>query len=186
MALFPDVIGSERGIGPLFTTKTTRLGQNQFARYRKSLRPRFAFDIAFDLLTSAQASSIDDHVIAVAGAGLTFPWFDWSPFHWLWVPVGTGDGSTTTFDLPGKNSSDLEVFTGTGSSAAVSSTSVGTGANGCDRFTLTSAPGNGVSIWCNATMRRLFTVTFEDDHQPLTRLLDTGYYQFSSRLRQVK
>ena len=181
--LFPDVIGSMREPDPAFYGSTAEMGEQHRVRYRKALFPRWGINLGWDLLTPAEGLAIDAHVRAHAGAGLRFDWYDWRLLHWVWVPIALGDGATTVFDLPGKLVADLELFTGAGT-AATGTIAAGAGANGRDRVTITSgAPASGVWLWCNATMRRLFVdVRFESDRQPLTRLLDSGYYGFRTRL----
>lgn len=186
MSAFPDVIGERLRFRPNYVTRLLRMGENHRQRHRKFLRPRHAFDLGFDFLQPSDAQSIDAHVLAQLGAGAQFDWFFWTVFHWLWVPVGTGNGSATVFTIPGKTVSNLQVFTGTGTSVGVSSLSVGTGPLGEDVATLASAPANGVAVWANFSGRRRFKVTYESDLQPLTRLAETGYFTFQTRLIQAK
>lgn len=184
MALFPDIIGSRREITPVIPTVSTQLAENRVVRYRKAIRARYAFSLAWTLLTPTEARQIDDHVIAHGGAYAAFDWFDWGAFHWLWVPVGAGAGVSTVYDIDGKESSEHEFFYGSSATAVSGTVSYGTGTNGCDQVTL-NVP-SGEQIWCNARMRRLFNVTFEDDDQPFTREISTGHYSFATRLQQVK
>jgi hypothetical protein len=186
MSAFPDLIGEQLKFRPNFVTRLLPLGELHRQRHRKFLRPRFDFDIAFQLLQPSDALSIDNHVLSQVGSGIAFDWFFWRVFHWLWVPIGTGDGSTTAFTIPAKTVSNLEVFTGTGTPATVSLLSPGTGPLGEDVATLSAAPISGVSVWGNFSGRRRFRVTYDDDFQPLTRLADTGYFTFQSRLVQAK
>ena len=183
--LFPDIIGSQREPVPLFYGDRQPVGENRVVRYRKSVKARWSFSLAWDLLSPAEASLIDAHVIAAAGAHLTFDWFDWTPLHWMWVPVATADGVETVFDLPGDQSSDHEFFVGTSPVPSAFTVDAGAGADGRDRVTFAAAPAAG-PLWCNALMRRLFVMTFEADDQPLTRELDSGYWGFSTRLMMEK
>jgi hypothetical protein len=185
MALFPDIVGAARRPVPFFHVTRSEMGENHVTRYRKFIRPRVMWDLGWDLLTPTQADLINAHVLAHAGAHLTFDWFDWRPFHWLWVPIGFGDGVEDTFDLPGKVCSDVEFFKNA-STAITGTVTEGAGANGRARVVFDATPADGDVLWMNATMKRLFTVRFDDDRQPLAQVRDTGHYGFATRLVEAK
>jgi hypothetical protein len=185
MALFPDVIGSSRRLMPSFYGRRTPVGENRTVRFRKMIRPRVGFSLGWDLLSPAEADEIDQHVLDHAGAHVPFDWYDWRPFHWIWVPIGTGTGGAVLYNLGGKDSSEIGFYYGSGTAVGGGIIlSSGTGAHGQDQATLTAPDGE--PVWINARMRRLFNVTFADDNQPLTRDLDTGYFGFSTQLMTVK
>jgi hypothetical protein len=187
MSLFPDIIGTRRTRPtPVFTTKADRLGENHRVRYRKSIRPRWLLEYAWELLSPSEAASINAHILSVGGGYSAFDFFDWLPTHWLHVEIGTASGGNL-FGLPGKNvdASTLEFFVNTAPYAGAFTIAAGAGVNGIDVVTFAASPPAG-TLWMNGTMRRLFNVTFEDDDQPVARLAETGYYQLSTRLRSTK
>lgn len=186
MTAFPDVIGERESFTPQFTTRQNIAGQNSFQRFRKSARPRYVIDLAWQFLADVDALSFESLIVATLGAATQFDWFDWVTFDWLWIPIGIGNGVTTVWTLPAKSTSNQLFFTGTGTSVS-GSISAGTGAQGEDRVTISPAVASGVALWFNFLGRRRFTVQFESDDQPLSRMLDPdGYWTYASRLIQVK
>jgi hypothetical protein len=149
MSLFPDVIGEAFDITPYIRVDETAIAESSFALYRQFLRPRWQFDLGWSLLSDTDAQSIADHVNVQGGSGIAFEWFSWfSNLYWIFVPIGTGDGVTTLFTIPGKLTSDHQFFTGSGTPATGSITA-GTGPNGEDKVTFSVAPASGVAIWAN-------------------------------------
>lgn len=186
MSIFPRVIGQQREIRPTYTTKQTRLGQNHTVSYRKSLFPRWELAVGWTLLSPTDAAAIDAHVLAFAGSALVWEFVDWTPFNWLFVGIGTGDGVTSTFDVPSFGSlTAFQIFRDAGVVLA-GTLQPAAGANGRDRILFSSAPPAGAILWWNFTGQRIFRVTFATDDQPMTRQLDTGYYGFQSNLESEK
>jgi hypothetical protein len=80
--------------------------------------------------------------------------------------VGTGDGSTTVFNLPAKNSSSYKVYkdgveqTGGGVDYTFAA---GTGADGADKITFTAAPASGTRITYDFTGTLKIRCTFAED-----------------------
>ncbi len=188
MILFPDVVGDKLTITPFVTSTTKRFGENAFQRYRKALYTRYTFDLGYDFASDADAVAFASHCIAVQGTTTNFGWFFWlNDFQWFWVTLGIGNGSKTTWDIPGRNTTAQTFFYGLNVALAVSSIHVGTGANGCDQVTFSSAPPAGSRVWTNFTGGRFFVVAFQQDSQPVNRVLDPdGRYTISTRLVQVK
>lgn len=91
---------------------------------------------------------------------------------WEDVYVGTGDGSTTVFDLPMKNSSSYTVYDA-GSSQTGGGTDYtfgdGTGTDGRDKITFNSAPTDGNRISLDATGNRTWAVIFGSDDFEFSR-----------------
>lgn len=188
LPLFPDLVGTRRVPIPNFRTVEIPLAEQHAARYRKWRLPRWTFDLAYDppQLAPADAQLISDHVLACAGAGLYFDWIDWRREFWVWVPMVTGDGSSGPYDLPGVLTAQHQFFYGAGS-ALDFTISPGVGVNGRDQVTFVGTSlTTGTPVWGNFSARRVFTVRFEDDKQPLPRHLDTGYYSFQTRILEPK
>jgi hypothetical protein len=186
MTLFPDVIGEQLAMRPFFHTVQVRKGETSFQRYRKFIRPRPYFDLAFEFLQESDALALETQILSTAGAAGTFDWFHWTQFHWIWVPLGVGNGAQTVFTIPGKATTDQQFFTGASTSVA-GVVAFGTGPQGEDVVTLSVAPASGLPVWANFSGRRRFTVSFERDDQPVTRLLDPdGFYSLRTTLVGVR
>ena len=186
MSAFPDITGDDLDLSPQFTVDTQQMGEEHYVRYRKWLRPRYSFGISYSLLEPADARTISDHVMAQGGGAFPFDWFLWTAMHWLWVPVAVAAAGQTLFTIPGKETSEHEFFTGTGTAAPSYTISTGTGAQGEDRVTFSTAIATGATLWMNFRGRRRFTVVYESDDQPMPRNADSGYYSFNTRFQQVK
>jgi hypothetical protein len=182
---FPDIIGDTLDLQPFYNVQTQPMGENHVVRYRKWLRPRWSFHATWSLLDAGQARSISDHVVSVAGALQAFDWFFWQQFHWIYVPLGVGDGTTTVWTIPGLATSQQEFFVNA-NTTVTGTVTAGTGAQGEDSVTISPAVANGVPIWTNFRGRRRFTVVYERDEQPLTRTAENGQYAFNTTFRQVK
>lgn len=186
MSLFPRIIGQQREIRPTFTTKMTKLGENQTIVYRKALFPRWEIAVAWSLLAKPDADLIDAHVLANAGSALPWEWADWTPFNWFSVKIGTADGLSTAYDLPSfSTQAGFQLYSNAGN-VLTGTLQPGAGAGGRDRIVYSSAPASGATLWWNFTGERIFRVTFARDDQPMTRQLETGYYGFSTNLESEK
>jgi len=91
---------------------------------------------------------------------------------WTDVYVSTGDGATTVFNLPFKNSSSYTLYkagaaqTGGGTHYTFGD---GTGTDGRDRVTFVAAPTAGQRISFDATGNRAWAVIFSSDDFAWTR-----------------
>lgn len=183
--LFPDLIGTRRSFAPLFSAASTGLGESYAQFYRKALFPRWEISVAYEHLTTAERQAIADHNLAVEGATTEFDWCDWRTRAWFWVPIAKGDGTTTVFDLPGKELSDAAFFTGAGTSAT-GTIAEGAGADGRARVTVTAPVTNNTWLWLNARMKRYFTVRHARTPDKLTRDLESGLWMWRATFLQVK
>jgi len=118
-------------------------------RRQKKLFPTRDFSIGYEWISKEEARTLWEFYKARAGAYEAFnffhPWSDTYDGEY----VGTGDGSTTVFNLPAENSSDYTVYvdgveqTGGGDDYTFSA---GGGTDGADKITFTSAPAAGKRI----------------------------------------
>jgi hypothetical protein len=186
--LFPDVIGESFSLEPRFQVVEQEVGEAHVVRYRKSVRPRYVFNLGFSLLTYAEAKSISDVISSCGGGYERIHWFSWHTLHWLWVPIGVGNGTTTLWDIPGKLTTEHELRTGTGT--VVGSFTITpfdpNVAGSVDRVAISPAVANGVTLWANFRGRRRFTCLFESGDQPMPRQADTSTYSFNTQLIEVK
>lgn len=130
--------------------------------------PLYSFNFRAPMLDWSQYANLWDFFVARKGSSGVFTFFDWNGWdsspvgiRWPKLYVGVGDGSTTTWDLPMKSSSSGTAYVA-GSSAA-GSLSAGTGTDGRDRFTFSSAPALGSVIEWQATGRAGFQCRFGID-----------------------
>lgn len=191
MATFPDIVGAPSGYqrSSAYTVRRSQFsadaaGLPHHVRYRKSLRPRYAFSLTWDHLTEAQAREIIDFAASVEGGELTFDWFDWKPQYWTHVPVATGDGSTVTFDIPAKESLDHE-FRVDGVTVVGGTVALGAGADGRDRVTLNSPVPADRPLTVHFYGRRQFTVSY-DDIGELIPNATSNTYSYSASLISSK
>jgi uncharacterized membrane protein YbaN (DUF454 family) len=185
---FPDVIGERLTITPFLASTNKRFGENAFQRYRKALYTRHQFDLGYDFAGEDDAIALENHILAVQGMANDFGWFFWlTDFPWWWVNMGRSDGATVTWTIPGRSTSSQQFFYGLNVPLTVVSIVAGAGADGRDLVTFDSSPPKGARVWANFVGSRFFRVAFEQDAQPVNRLLDPdGHYSLQTRLVQVK
>ena len=181
-AVFPDIIGDTLEETPAYQTLIIPLGDRPSAQsHRKTLRPRTSFRMSWTLLEQSELEQILDHLALVGGD--PFTWFHWrSGRTWRWVPMGTGDGTSLAFDVPGKETTGLTVIQNGTTVAGGSVTSSG-GTDGRDLVTLSSAPPLGTRLAATFTGRRAFLVTHPDVRAVRwSRDVQTGLYNVSLAL----
>lgn len=154
MAVFPEL--SINGIGanePLveqlrFKTLHSRFEGGNVSAKQKWLYPRRNFKLQYEIISVAEGKIIYDFFIARAGSFASFVLF--LPFSKVWVGefVGVGDGATTIWNLPAKNSSGYTVKV-----AGVVKTepthyaiTAAGGTDGEDKITFVSPPAAGAHI----------------------------------------
>lgn len=201
MSAFPDytpdtiACGTRYRVTKLWGPKSVhKRGGPQFTSFRKFRRPRYVFELAWNLLSKSQAFTIDAHVRAQCSTLFSFQWFDWYPWWWRSVLVGTGDGATTQWVLPAKDVTDVTIFVGGATSGGgTDRVLVGNnlshriGPNVEDAVNLFRPPAEGRPIWAYFRGRRRFEVRYANDlDQPLTRDLETGLYNVALKLVQMK
>jgi hypothetical protein len=187
MALFPTTAGVGFSRTVTFSVQTTQAGENQSWRYRKQLRPRSTFGLLWNNITQAEAQDFIDFLSSVEGPHQTFSFVPWRAFRERWVPVGTGDGATQTFTLPGMAVTDLEMFINGVTPVNYSAITPGAGPVGEDTVTLVSPPAVDVPISCSFLGMRRFTVRFQSDKQQMPKLLPmVTACSFATTLQEAK
>ena len=99
------------------------------------------------------------------GATETFAFFDFDANRtWLTVKFGTGDGATTTFDLPCRNGSAFTIYDNASSVSGANYTITPVvGTNGRDRIVFTSARTSAHVLTATFTGQRWWPVRFSED-----------------------
>jgi hypothetical protein len=159
MAVFPDIkafYGSE--IIPTFNTLKLGPTDGDFIQRRKKRTvPLYQFRLKFNVLSQSDIKTLYDFFISMSGCYGSFAFFDFDYRDWS-IIVGTGDGSTTSFDLKGKETYNRIVkVNGIQKTEGTDYTFYqGLGADGQDKITFNSAPATGDIIIADFTGRRYF------------------------------
>ena len=169
MAIFPDTITPIYPviIEPEWDTIIHRFDGGGEQRRQKSLYPRFNVpNLKFKGLSGSEVQTLWDFYMARKGAFEAFYFFDPSinasivtSYDDLYV--GTGDGTTDIFDLPGKSTSAQTVYVD--GEEGVYSILTGGGDGSADRVDFTTAPALGTSISCDFTGQLRIHCRFEHD-----------------------
>ena len=134
------------------TSKFDELGEEK--RKQKWLYPRRHVSIGYKWLSLADGRTIWQFYLSRKGAFEAFNFFYSRSDTYESEYVGTGDGSTTIFNLPNKSTTSFTLYKNgieqTGSESNYTF-STGTGADGADKVTFAAAPDAGNRITCNFT-----------------------------------
>jgi hypothetical protein len=169
MATFPeDPAPYEFEIEPEWKTIVTDISDGSEQRKQKRSYAKYNVRLKFDY-TEVDVDEMEDiwnFYIARKGSYEAFYIYDFmvSMDH-LGLYVGTGDGSTTTFDIPGRSTSITQVYKdnfGIGFFWWVSHS--GGGAGNSDRITFDNAPDEGVIVTVDFTGYLRIRCRFADDN----------------------
>jgi hypothetical protein len=160
-------------------------GLGKEKRRKKWLYPRRNLTFRYRLLQKADGETLWEFYIARGGTYEAFSCFVPEPKQtyrtYTGEYVGTGDGSTTIFNLPAKTSSSYTVYVDGNSQTGggVDYTfSAGGGPDGEDKITFTAAPNDGVRITYDFTGVLKVRSRFAEDMQGFDfffdRLVTTG------------
>ena len=171
MAVFPAMtsvgFGSPVAEEIQFRTLMTEfadLGKEQ--RKQKWLYPKRLITLRYPWLSLAEVQTLFQFYITMAGAYGLFKFFHPSTFTYVHEYVGTGDDSTTIFNLPAKYSANYTLYIdGVGQQAGgVDYTfAAGGGPDGEDKATFVSAPDSGERITFSFTGNLKIVGRFQDD-----------------------
>ena len=149
------------------------------------------WDVVLDWLDPTNAQTWRLFFLDRQGSYDPFYWFAWYKTTDVGLPVGIGDGSTVTFDLPFKESTLsplIFVDAALQTDPADYSYSAGTGTNGADEITFTTAPALDEVITATCSGARVaHHVRFKNDSfDTQFRYQDGGIgAQFSFKLEEV-
>ncbi len=169
MALFPqyDEIEYTPGIEitPRFNTSVSTISGGQEKRRAKFTFPLYDLKISFDLLTVADARTLWQFYKDRQGRYGSF--YFYLPYSETYENeyIGTGDGSTTTWDIPGKTVSSYTVYNdGSAQTDTVDyNITQGAGTEGAAQIVFTVAPNAGEQLTIDFTGYYRFKVRFADD-----------------------
>jgi hypothetical protein len=174
MALFPqyDEIPYLPGvkITPRFSTSISSLSGGQEKRRAKFTFPLYDLEISYDMLTLENARTIWQFYKDRQGSYGAFYFYVPYSDTYEGEYVGTGDGSTTQFDVPGKTVSSYTVYIdgtekteGGGDDYTLAQSA---GVEGAAQLTFASAPAVGEQISVDFTGYYRFKVRFAEDNLP--------------------
>lgn len=174
MAIFPESLipAHPFDIEPEWNTlvKDTDGGAEQ--RRQKSLYPRFNARFRLNALESADAQTMWDFYMARKGRFESFYFFDPVPnisgigtTSYDDLYIGTGDGSTDIWDLPGKSTSSQVIYIDGATQTLSTDYAIltGGGDGSADRVDFVTAPALGEAISCDFTGKLRINCRFAQD-----------------------
>lgn len=172
MAVFPEDILPiyPVEIEPVWDTLVTPFDSGAEQRRQKSLYPRFNVRFQLQSLQAADAQTIWDFFMARKGRFESFYFFDRMPdigvsTSYEGLYIGTGDGSTDIFDLPGKSTSSQVIYVDGVTQTVTTDYTIltGGGDGSADRVDFVTAPTLGQSISCDFTGKLRVNCRFAAD-----------------------
>lgn len=167
MPLYPADLAPwyEFAITPQFSTLKVGPTDGDFIQRRR--KRAFAIHkivLKYNIMTIDKEQALYEFFIARSGSWQSFALYDWKSRKWAGIYLNKGDASTTTFNLRGKETTNLKVFLNGTETTAFTKQS-GAGADGQDQITFTSAPGNFVTVSAEFTGIRYYPhCIFQDDN----------------------
>jgi uncharacterized protein (TIGR02217 family) len=156
-------------ITPVWQTQVVNLGGGGEQRRAAWLYPKFDVVVYYDALTYADAQTLWQFYMARRGAYEAFHIYDLSLLNSITFTqatalyCGTGDGSTTTFDLPGRSTSSQTIYLNGQEQSSGYTMLVGGGDSSADRVQFTTAPAAGDIVTAAFAGYLRMRVRFADD-----------------------
>lgn len=173
MALFPESSPTPNYplvVTPVFKTGIVDLGAGGEQRRAAWAFPKYDVEVHYNALTPAEADTIWQFYHARKGAYEAFYIYDLSlvasvSFTHVGMYCGTGDGTTDTFDLPGRSTSSRTAYID-GAEEATATFLTGGGTESADRVEFVSAPPAGTIITADFTGHLRIRCRFAEDAMP--------------------
>lgn len=96
---FPEFISEGASGGPTFKTEVFPTVDGLEQRSSKWTRARHTYDFSFGIREMADMDLLRDFFIAVRAKTNSFRFKDWNDFELIGENIGTGDGTTTLFQI---------------------------------------------------------------------------------------
>jgi len=166
MEVFPDTPKYSYPIVfvPIWHTLKSQFENGSEQRRQKWLYPKYDVKISFEGLERADAKIIYKFYMARKGSYESFYFFDPDPFDHAGLYVGTGDGITDVFDIPGRFTSAQVLYENGYEVSTGFSYLSGGGDGGADRVGYTVSPADGQIITVDFTGFVRAKVRFKDDN----------------------
>ncbi len=171
MAQFPEspIPSYSLVITPKWTTLKTQLGNKFEQRTAKQLYPQFDVTVTFDAIFDhdnvmvlwdfyqARKGSYEGfHIYDPRLQGAIYPAY-------TGLYIGTSDGATLTYDIPGRSTSGQTIYADGVDQVANMTILTGGGTSSSDRVEFTTAPTTGDIITCDFTGIMRIPVRFKND-----------------------
>jgi len=172
MAVFPEDIDLSFPIiiEPEWDTLVSTFDSGAEQRRQKSLYPRFNVRFRLNGYSATDAQTVWDFYMARKGMFESFYFFDPALDGGIVTSyddlfIGTGDGSTEVWDIPGKSTSSQVIYLD-GATQTLTTDYViltGGGDGSADRVDFVTAPTTGKAITCDFTGRLRINCRFAQD-----------------------
>lgn len=179
-------------VTPTWKTLISQVGTGKEQRRQKSLFPMYDVTVRYNVITAANAKTLWEFYQARKGAYEAFYIYDLAllasvSFNHDDEYVGTGDGSTEVFDIPGRSTSSQTIYMD-GITQTLTTDYViltGGGESNSDRVDFVTAPSTGAIITCDFTGFLRMRVRFK--HDQLSReLFTTNLFRYGVELKGLK
>lgn len=145
-------------ITPVWGTLVSDFDSGNEQRRQKLLYAKYDVQLQMRAVSAADLQTLWDFYQARKGAAGAFYFYDPRPANGITVShtglyVGTGDGSTEIFDIPGKSTSSQTIYVDGTEQTVTTDYAIltGGGDGSADRVDFVVAPGNGQIITCDFT-----------------------------------
>ena len=154
---------------PRFNTRITTFESGKEQRTARWLFPKYDVVVQYDVISASEAQTLWQFFCARRGAQEAFYIYDLSSLasvtkQHLTQYCGTGDGTTTTFDLPGKSTSSHIIYSdGSAEDSEDYTILSGSGTSSSDRVEYDTAPDEGTVVTATFHGYLRIRVRFEED-----------------------
>jgi len=165
MALFPNTPAPSWSVVTVqrWRTIVTPFDGANERRMQKDAYPKFDMVLAYKLLSKSEIQTFWNFYNARRGAYEAFYVYALDTADYKGLFVATADGSTTTFDIPGKSTSEQSIYLNGILQSSGYSILTGGGTENSDRVEFSSAPPEGTVISCDFTGYLRNRCRFEED-----------------------
>jgi hypothetical protein len=173
MATFPESSPTPNYpliVTPRWDTIVSKMDGGAEQRRQKTLFPVYDVKVVYDALSNSEARTLWNFFMARRGRYEAFYIYDMallagSAFDHDGQFVGSGDGVTDTFDLPGRSTSSQTIYVDGAAQTLTThyTISAGTGVSGADQVVFVTAPTDGTVITADFTGFLRMRVRFAED-----------------------
>jgi len=150
-------------ITPVWKTLISDYEEGGEQRRSKWMFAKYDVTQQYKNINLTEARILWDFYMAQKGAYKTFYFFDFYALNHNEMYVGTGDGSISTFDIPGKSTSSRKLYVNGTETTTGFSYLAGGGDGNADRVQFTTAPASGQIITIDFTGCLRIKCRFEQD-----------------------
>ena len=149
---------------PVWNTLTSDFENGAEQRRQKWLYAKYDVEIKFNNLSTSDAKTIYEFYMARKGSYESFYFFDPYSFEHVGLYIGTADGVTDIFDIPGKSTSSRVLYENGGVVSSGVSYLVGGGDGAADRIDYVTPPADGTIITIDFAGFVRAKVKFKEDN----------------------